>query len=192
MQTGECSWEYPQGCNGVWHGKQLQIPSEKKQALIVLVLTQLLVTSERFSSCLCSTQRGVYMSFLVCICTGQNTNNFYYTPEKLLPFFILILMKTFSLSVATWMSWLVFLFIYLFYYILFLPRHFLFAEPAFLVLGWARGTSALHSLQVLLINSSSPNSGSVVPVPRPGSACYLSFGSMCWSSLHTFILQFSA
>lgn len=97
-QTGECHWEYPQGCNGVLHDKQLQTPSEKKHALIVLVLTQLLVTSERFS-CLGSTRRGIYMSFLVCICTGQSMNNFYYRCVKRLPFFLLI--RIFSLSVAT-------------------------------------------------------------------------------------------
>lgn len=50
----------PQGCNGVLHDKQLQTPSEKKQALIVLVLAQLLVTSERFSSC-CAVHGGGFI-----------------------------------------------------------------------------------------------------------------------------------
>lgn len=93
------------------------------------------------------------------------------------------------------MSWLIFLFfrkIILFYFILVVHRHFLFAKPAFPVLGWVRETSALHSLQVLLINSGPPDPGSAMPVPRPGSACYLSFESMRWSSWHTFFLQFSA
>lgn len=102
--------------------------------------------------------------------------SYYYRCVKLLPFFLLI--RTFNLSIATWILSLS------------QEKHFLFKPPAFLACRWVRGPSALGSLRVLFINSGPQNLDGGATVPKARSGCSLWFGGMCWGSLHAVTLHF--
>lgn len=116
------------------------------------------------------------------MCVGQNQCGYWYGGVKLLPFFLLS--RTFNLLVPAWMWWGLGFFE--------TQTQFLRKDSLFLLRQWVRGTSALDSFQALLINLGPQNLGSVVTIPKASLPCYLSFGSVCWGSLHTFILHFSA